>query len=97
MAGRQNFEGGGGPSKLTKQIFGLATGAALGFLAYYGASKTLRYLEVGHITSLESVEGCWSSSNHCKRTSVMLGNLRVSPLRGNIYCSDREAARSPKK
>ena len=48
MAGRQDWEGGSGTSKLTKQILGLATGAALGYLAYYGASKTLRYLEVGY-------------------------------------------------
>ncbi|CAL5220648.1 g2693 [Coccomyxa viridis] len=45
MAGRQDWEGGSGTSKLTKQILGLATGAALGYVAYYGASKTLRYLE----------------------------------------------------
>ena len=48
MAGTHRWEGGGDSSKLAKQIFGLAAGATLGVLAYYGARRTIRYLEVGY-------------------------------------------------
>ncbi len=97
MAGRQDWEGGSGTSKLTKQILGLATGAALGYLAYYGASNALRYLEVGYGRSLQSTSVVDAFKTLQKQSDDACYNSRVPYLRGNTCCSDREAARSPRK
>ena len=97
MAGRQDWEGGGGTNKLTKQILGLATGAALGYLAYYGASNALRYLEVGYGRSLQSTSVVCTLKTLQKQLDDAHYIFRVPYLRVNTCCSDREAARSPRK
>ena len=97
MAGRQESEGTGGPSKFTKQILGLATGAALGLLAFYGASKTLRYLEVSHIRLLELMRRCCLHSNHCKRASVSPGKLPLPPSTENIFMQRSGSSKKPKE
>lgn len=73
MARRQELGSDGGSSRLTKQILGLATGAALGVCAYYGANKALRYLEVGHTRSLDSAMQ-YEGQSHCK------GEVFYTPL-----------------